>query len=128
MTTTAISVYTIPTTGAQILADTLANATIGFPDARPEIEAGTAIIRVEATTDGYKNSRAHIVAGVRTLAGEFWPANLTGTEADDTRFVPRIAFQSKDGRLSAAESARKMLNRFFAMADNTPIEWVSFGS
>lgn len=126
--TTTISVYTIPTTGAQILADTIATATIGFPEARAEIESGTPIVRVEACTDGYRSCRAHIFAGVRTGSGEFWPANFTGTDADDDRFVPRIEFRSVDGRLDAAANARKVLGRFFALTDHTPIEWVSVGS
>ncbi len=84
---------------------------------------------MEATSDGYRNSRAHVLAGVRTQSGMFWPAYLAGvngTEGD--RFVPRIVFRSVDGRLNAAENARKMFGRFFAMDDDTPIEWVSFGS
>lgn len=128
MTTTTATVYTIPSTGAQIVADTLANATIGFPDLREEIEAGTPLVRVSATSDGYGNARAVVVAGVRLPSGEFVPAHLTGTDADDHRFAPLVKFQTRDGRLSACESARKQLARFFALPPDVPIEWHSFGS
>lgn len=126
-TTKATSVYVIPTTGAKIMAETVANMKGEFPELVAAIEAGTPKVRVEATTDGYRNCRAHIVAGVQTESDGFIHAHLTGTDIDDNRFAPRIEFRAKDGRLDPAANAQKVLARFFAFTDKTPIEWVSFG-
>ncbi len=127
MTAKTASVYSIPTTGAQIIADTIANTGAEFPELRTEIEAGSPVVRVDAATDGYRNCRATIWAGVRLQSGEFIPAHLTGADADDTRFTPQVKFRAPDGRLSAGDNARKVLGRFFALADDTAIEWVSVG-
>lgn len=118
-------IYTIPTTGEQIKADTLANATIGFPEMAADIRAGRPVIRVRTSGDGYRHLRSHIWAGVTLPSGEFVPAHLTGTDADDNRFVPRVEMTSRDGRLTPAENARNTLKRFWSMADNTPIEWIN---
>ena len=115
-----MNVYTIPRSGAGILADAVAAAQLEAPEFVDVIAAGSPVVRVDATSDGYGNMYAVVKAGVMTDGG-FASAHVYEV------FAPRIEFRAKDGRLSAADNAKRVMGRFFDFASPVPIEWRSVG-
>lgn len=119
-----MNVYSIPTTGAQIMADTLADTALDWSELAASIAAGTPKIRVQVTSDGYGNLRAHIIAGVE-MFGEHTGFIYAFGNGQIEIFAPRVEWKGRDGRETPAALAKRSLRKFFAMEDATVIEWIS---
>lgn len=105
-----------PTDADEIMARVLADCA-DFPDELPAIKAGTPRINVKCSADwgtGWTCS-ALITSGVGTAEGEYYPI-------DDPANWIRVPFRRRDGRLSAATNAKRLLASRFAGV-NVPIVW-----
>lgn len=117
-------IYATPATGAQIMADTLADTASDWSELADSIAAGTPKVLVQTSSDGYGNLRAHIIAGVE-MSGEHTGFIYAFGNGETEVFAPRVEFKGRDGRETPAAQAKRALLKFFAMADDTTIEWVS---
>jgi hypothetical protein len=114
---TPLQLEDLPATADDITVSTLAYNT-PHPDDRPEDAAptrgGTPVVRVTCRSDSKLGRRitAVITTGVES-GGRFWPAH------------PPVArsFHRRDGRLSAAETARRALAARLAFIA-APVRWI----
>lgn len=119
-----MNVYQVHTTSADIMAATLADTATDWPELAASIAAGTPKVQVLTSSDGYGNLRALIVAGVQ-MSGEHTGFVYAFGNGQTEVFAPRVEWKGRDGREKPATQAKRALRKFFAMKDDTEIEWLS---